>query len=329
MANKTIRKQILVGSRFGMLTVLNETDSRFVIDKRNGYEIRIRRARCKCDCGKIVDRDYDTLPKQVKRGQTSNCGCLMFKKKEITKDITSIPNFKTLTRKEKREIIIDLINKEYTNKEILLKTGCSSGYISTIRSEIGKLTFRIKYEIKIGEVHNKITVIKLLPSTSKSRMVLGQCECGNIKEFKYTHIRDGSTKSCGCLLTQMARDMMKNTLVVNNIKHGDVKRSSPHRYLYEVWLGMKQRCYNPKNKRYSTYGARGITVYEPWINDYTLFKEWVLTNLGERQVGGTGRRGDDESFDRINVDVGYQPGNLRWADFTTQVNNKSNSKREL
>lgn len=316
-----LRKKLDIGIKFGMLLVLEESESRFYVDKRDGYKKRIRRVRCKCDCGNIIDRDYGSLPKQIKRGQISSCGCNNNKPKEITKDVTFIPNCKTLPKKEKRDILKDLINKGYTNKEITLKTGFSGGFISRIRTELGKLTFTKFKDIKPGEVFNRITVIEILPSDKRHTTVLGKCECGNLKSYRYSHLKSGNVKSCGCLMKEVARDMMINKLVPNNIKHGD-KPGTKHRYLYELWIGMKQRCYNPKNKRYKTYGQRGIKVYEPWINDYVAFKDYILTNLGERYNAGTGKREDNESLDRIDVNKGYEPGNLRWADFITQANNK-------
>ena len=322
MANKILRKTIDFGVKFGMLTVLEECDSRFYIDKRDGYKKRIRRVRCKCDCGNIIDRDYDSLPKQVKRGQISSCGCNNNKNKEITKDITPIDRNIKLSWQQKRDIVTDLINQGYTNKEIILKTKFSSGFVSTKRAELGKSYFSMKYEVQVGEKHNRITIKEILkiPNT-RNRMVLGECECGVIKEYRYHALKNGTTKSCGCLSKEVSRELILKR-VKENIKHGDTKKKSKHHYLYHLWLGIKGRCYNPKNKRYKTYGLRGITMYEPWINDYIGFKEWILSNLGERYNAGTGKREDNESLDRINVNLGYYPDNLRWADFVTQANNK-------
>ena len=306
-----------------MLTVIEEIESRFLPRPDSKYMARIRRVRCKCDCGNIVERDYPTLPKLARRGRTSSCGCILNKPKEITKDITPIPDVKSMSRVKKRELLTNLINQDYTNKEIILKTGLSTGFISKVRSELGKSFYSItKTTEHLGKKYGRVTVLEILPSTNRKIVVLGECECGTKKPFPLRHLISGGTRSCGCLASEVARNMMKNTLIPNNVIHGD-RRNTKHRYLYDLWQGMKQRCYNPKNKRYSTYGARGITVYEPWIDNYSAFKEYVLTNLGERYDAGTGKRSDNESMDRIDVNKGYEPGNLRWADFTTQAINKS------
>lgn len=317
------RKELLINHKFGMLLVLEETESREVFDKRIGYVRRIRRVKCQCDCGMILDRDYNTLPKQVKRGGVPNCGCRNKQPKEILNDITPVPNCKNFTKKEKRNLVEHLFRKGYTNKEIILKTGYSCGLVSSVRQNIGLSTFTTKSEIPIGKKINRITIKEQAPSINRFRMVVGECECGVVKLYRVSHLLRGDIKSCGCYAREVAKEIMINKLLPNNFVHGDGKVDSPHRYLFEIWMGMKQRCYNPNNKRYKTYGERGITIYEPWINDYPSFKSWILENLGERPKGKTDKRSDGFSLDRIDVNVGYQPGNLRWADFTTQANNKT------
>ncbi len=84
--------------------------------------------------------------------------------------------------------------------------------------------------------------------------------------------------------------------------------------LYECWQDMKKRCYNPKNKRYPNYGARGISVYYDWLGEYGAenFINWALAN-GYR---------DDLTLDRIDVNGDYEPDNCRWVTRTVQQNNR-------
>lgn len=85
-------------------------------------------------------------------------------------------------------------------------------------------------------------------------------------------------------------------------------------YLYELWWDRKTACYNSDSQKYSWYGARGITMHQPWLENYEVFKLWILTNLGQRPDGFT--------LDRVNNDEGYRPGNLRWATMQDQALNR-------
>lgn len=95
------------------------------------------------------------------------------------------------------------------------------------------------------------------------------------------------------------------------IKHGGAKTK-----LNKVWRNMKDRCYNPNNKRYPHYGGRGIIVCQEWKEDYVSFRDWAIRN--GYQVG--------LSLDRIDNNGIYCPQNCRWIDSVTQNNNFSRNQ---
>lgn len=128
------------------------------------------------------------------------------------------------------------------------------------------------------------------------------CDCG-VKRILSSRIllhKTRNSRSCGCARSDAQR------LNPSRRTHG---LSSNHR-LYHVWKTMRQRCSNPKSKKYPRYGGRGIRVCERW-DDFSLFID---------DVGDSYREG--LTLDRINNDGDYEPCNVRWSDVVTQANNR-------
>lgn len=102
---------------------------------------------------------------------------------------------------------------------------------------------------------------------------------------------------------------------MSNLKHG-ANINGRRTKLYQVWLNMRNKCTNPNHDRYKWYGARGIKVCERW-NDFPTFRD----DLGEPPNDG-----QKYTLDRIDTNGDYEPGNVRWATWTQQANNKRNNR---
>lgn len=154
--------------------------------------------------------------------------------------------------------------------------------------------------IPIGTVFGRLTVLgdgdpSIDKHGWKHGMSLVRCDCGVDRIVLNSNLKAGRTKSCGCGIGE---------------QHG--KRMSPE---YTTWYGIKKRCTNKNNHKYSSYGGRGITVCDRWSNSFVEF----LEDVGLRPTS-------QHSLDRINNDGNYEPGNCRWATRSEQGCNKRNNR---
>lgn len=89
---------------------------------------------------------------------------------------------------------------------------------------------------------------------------------------------------------------------------------------YRIWVDMRRRCHDPKNKGFKNYGAKGIEVCFEW-----RYGDGERTGF-EVFYDDMGKRPRDKSLDRIENEKGYSPENCRWATSSQQARNRNNNK---
>lgn len=149
-----------------------------------------------------------------------------------------------------------------------------------------------------NQVFGRLTAIQTSGVDKRGeKLWMCRCECGNIVNVLSSNLRNGHTKSCGCLKKESK----------GNLKHGMYGTST-----HKIWASMMQRCNNPNNTYYYCYGGRGIAVCERWHKF-----ENFLEDMGERPEGLT--------LERIDNNDGYYKDNCRWASPKEQARNRINS----
>jgi len=108
------------------------------------------------------------------------------------------------------------------------------------------------------------------------------CDCGDKHYVNYSNVRRGlSTQCVKCqaklTATRMSTHKMSSTA------------------LYNVWAGIKRRCYNENQVSYKYYGAKGVLMCDEWRDSFESFATWAKSNNWKKGMA-VSRFGDSGNY---------------------------------
>ena len=197
---KTTKKD-LTGTRFGMLTAIEDTGRR---------EYRQLVWMCLCDCGNYKE----IMSTYLLSGKSYSCGCTVRNRLDITGR-----KFGRLTA------IKELLGDERVGDKKYCTWLCQCDCGNQIKAPSTSLTRGrtnscgcIMSPDLTGNVYGRLTVIEKTTERYRKQIIWTcKCECGNSKMVPTYSLTRNLTKSCGCLVRSNGEQTVYNYLTDKNI----------------------------------------------------------------------------------------------------------------
>jgi hypothetical protein len=164
-----------------------------------------------------------------------------------------------------------------------------------------------------GHRFGELTTTGRIEDGKTERKIEVVCSCGRGPYFvSFSSLRSGmSTRCAPCGLVaggSKRSEQYGYHKVVPDRAHRD-------RLLSRISAAVR-RCTNPSDSNYYAYGGRGIRVHEIFLQDRLCFLAYLACLPGWDNP--------DLEMDRIDVNRGYEPGNLR---FISSSDNRRNKRK--
>ena len=183
---------------------------------------------------------------------------------------------------------------------------------------------------EIGNRYGRLTVIRYDHTDKRQGAYwLCACDCGCTSVVKGNRLRNGKTKSCGCLKREAQENLGENTKEISSVRMKEfnkvfwteenrqrnreaaTKHGGTGTRLFSIWSHMRERCNRENGDHATWYHDKGIRVCEEWDGSFELFREWSYANGYHEQPYDTPYK-EMLSIDRIDPNKGYSPANCQW-----------------
>lgn len=164
-----------------------------------------------------------------------------------------------------------------------------------------------------GDRFGHLTTTGVIVRGAAERKIEVVCSCGRGPYLvSFSSLRNGASTRCApCgLKAGGARRSLRYgyAAIVPDRAHRD-------RLLSRISAAIR-RCTNPDDSNYSAYGGRGIRVHEIFAEDRVCFLAYLACLPGWDNP--------DLGMDRVDVNRGYEPGNIR---FISPGDNRRNKRK--
>lgn len=134
-----------------------------------------------------------------------------------------------------------------------------------------------------------------------------RCQCGTERLVSGLGLRNGTSRSCGCLMREVSAETIRKTRTT----HGHCRGRQRTR-TWVIWRAIKDRCGHGRD----LYGRHRITMCDRWRESFENF----LADMGECPS-------PEHTIDRWpNQKGNYERNNCRWATMKEQQNNRTNNR---
>ena len=184
------QKKDLIGKRYGMLTVIEDSG------KRNGHSILWY---CKCDCGGGIF----AIRSRLQSGIVTDCGCVP---KPTSPHVTDLigQRFGKLTvtgdsGNRKGRCILWTCRCDCGNEILLKRVDLTSGNVQSCGCVQRPHASKKQMEELTGKQFGELTVLRPAGKNKQGRVCwLCRCSCGKECTVPALQLKNGHTRSCGC-----------------------------------------------------------------------------------------------------------------------------------